>query len=193
MKEEIMRVLKMVEEGKISADKGTQLIEAIQHKEMDIQNDNDKLNIEKPMKPMKPSMPELPIIPDIDAILQDTIDSLPDKDEINNSVKDAIKGAFGKATEALNYTKKVISGEKMLRVKVLSHEGDKVNINLPIKFVKGMVSACGKIPNLNIENMEGINGKEMTDTIMAAIEGDIEGRIVDIQSAQGDIVEVTIE
>jgi SHOCT-like protein len=29
MKEEIMRILKMVEDGKISADKGAQLIEAI--------------------------------------------------------------------------------------------------------------------------------------------------------------------
>lgn len=122
MKEDISRILKMVEDGKIDVEKATELIEAM------------------------------------------------------NAVPVFEQGA------------KINNSEKMLRVRVISGENDKVNVNLPIKFIKNILNACGKIPI-------GVNGMESIDTklIAEAIENGIEGKIVDVKSANGDIVEVFIE
>ena len=122
MKEDIARILKMVEEGKIDSGKATELIEAL------------------------------------------------------NSV------------QTINIAKKIDNSEKMLRVRVISGTDDKVNVNLPIKFIKNVLNACGKIP-LDINGMESIDTKLIAD----AIDSGIEGKIVDVKSSKGDIVEVWIE
>jgi hypothetical protein len=122
MKEDISRILKMVEEGKIDADKATELIEALN------------------------------------------------------------------AAPAFDQVKKIDNSEKMLKIRVISGENDKVNVNLPIKFIKNVLSACGKIP-ISANGMEAID----TKLIAEAIDNGIEGKIVDVKSANGDIVEVFIE
>ena len=122
MKEDISRILKMVEEGKIDSEKATELIEAL------------------------------------------------------NSV------------QTINIAKKIDNSEKMLKVRVISGTDDKVNVNLPIKFIKNVLNACGKIP-LDINGISSIDTKLIAD----AIESGIEGKIVDVKSSKGDIVEVWIE
>lgn len=122
MKEEISRILKMVEEGKIDSEKATELIEALNQ------------------------------------------------------------------TPVFEQAPKTDNNEKMLKVRVLSGENDKVNVNLPIKFIKTVLSACGKIP-ISADGLEVID----TKLIAEAIENGIEGKIVDVKSANGDIVEVVIE
>ena len=81
----------------------------------------------------------------------------------------------------------------MLRIKIRSKENDIVNINLPLKFVSGMIKTFGRIPNLNVEGMGDVDMDAMTQTILEAIDGGMDGKIVDIQSGDGDIVEVVIE
>jgi hypothetical protein len=137
MNEEISRILKMVEEGKIDSDKAMQLIEAL-----------------------KGESKEFVIL---------------DKSPSNNS--------HG------NSKFKV----KMLRIKVRSKENDIVNINLPLAFVSGMIKTFGKIPNVNVNGMSDIDMEAMTQTILDAIDGGIGGKIVDIQTADGDTVEIVIE
>jgi hypothetical protein len=160
MSEEILRVLKMVEEGKIDADKGAMLIEAINNKK-----EKKKVQIEK-------------------ASIEESLEKSVEEVKLDKEL------VFLKEDKQ---EEKNFKGEKMLKVRVLSSDGDKVNITLPIKFVKGVIQACGKIPNINVDNVEGVNPKEMTDTILAAIDGGMEGKIIDIKSGDGDIVEVTIE
>jgi len=123
MKENINRILKMLEEGKIDAEKAAELIEAIKEKET-------------------------------------------------------------------AQTEQTVAHEKMLRVRVLSAEGEKVNVNLPIKFVKASIKAFGKIPiNINGDTNHDIDMQAIAD----AIENGIDGRIVDIDTTKGDKVEVIIE
>ena len=123
MKENINRILKMLEEGKIDAAKAAELIEAIKEKET--------------------AQSEQPA-----------------------------------------------AHEKMLKVRVLSAEGEKVNINLPIKFVKASINAFGKIPiNINGDTNHNIDMQAISD----AIENGIDGKIVDIDSTKGDKIEVVIE
>jgi hypothetical protein len=122
MNEDMSRILKMVQEGKIDSDKATELLEA--------------LNSHPVFDQMK-------------------------KGDIN---------------------------DKMLKIRVISGENDKVNVNLPIKFIKNVLGACGKIP-ISADGMDKIDVKLIAD----AIENGIEGKIVDVKSANGDIVEVSIE
>lgn len=130
MNEEAKRILKMVEEGKITADKAKDLIEAFESV------------------------------------------SIP-----NVSTK--------------NYE------DKFLRVKVLSAQGDKVNIQLPIKVIKAVLKVTGKLPldtmNINGMNMKGINTEELIETIVSCLDSEVMGEIVSVDSAEGDTVRIVIE
>ena len=130
MNEEIMRILKMVEEGKIPADKAKELIEVLN----------------------KPSIPQV-------------------------------------STQKYD--------DKFLRVKVLSAEGDKVNIQLPVKVIKVILKATGKLPIDLIKvdgiNLEGINLEELFDTVIECLDSEVMGEIVSVDSAQGDMVRIVIE
>lgn len=123
MKEEVKRILKMVEEGKIDVDKASELIDAL----------NKSAN-------------EQPIV------LSKNLD-------------------------------------KMLKVRVLSATKDTVNVNVPIKFLKAIGNAVNNIKIPGISDEDGIDIK----MIMEAIDSGLEGKIVDVKSSNGDIVEVYIE
>ena len=123
MKEEIKRILKMVEEGKIDLDKATELIEAI----------NKPVNIQQ-----------------------------------------------------LSVSKNI---DKMLKVRVISGTNDTVNVNVPVKILKAIGNAVNTIKIPGISDQEGIDIK----MIMEAIDSGLEGKIVDVKSSNGDLVEVTIE
>lgn len=123
MKEEVKRILKMVEEGKIDSDKATELIEALN----------------KPAEVRQLS----------------------------------------------------VSGnlDKMVKIRVLSATKDTVNVNVPVKFLKAIGNAVNNIKIPGVSEQDGIDIK----MIMDAIDSGLEGKIVDVKSGQGDIVEVSIE
>lgn len=123
MKEEVKRILKMLEEGKIDADKASELIEAI--------NKSD-------------NVPQL------------SVSSNPNK---------------------------------MIKVRVLSATKDTVNVNVPVSFLKSIGNAINNIKIPGVSEQEGIDVK----MIMEAIDSGLEGKIVDVKSSNGDIVEVSIE
>ncbi len=129
MNEEVIMVLKMVEEGKISADKAKDLIEAL--------GDSSE---------------------NIEAIT-------PKKYE-----------------------------DKFLKVEVLSHEGDKVNVQLPIKVIKEVIKITGKLPiSTHIEGMDGIDIDELMNTLVSCLDNKVMGEIVDICSSEGDTVKIVID
>ncbi|GAA0070982.1 hypothetical protein UT300003_25060 [Clostridium sardiniense] len=129
MNEEVMTVLKMVEEGKISADKAKEIIDAL--------------------------------------------------------------GNTSKNTEAITPKK---YEDKFLKVEVLSHEGDKVNIKLPIKVVKEVLKVTGKLPiSKYVEGMDEIDIDELMNTIVSCLDNEVMGEIVDICSSEGDTVKIVID
>jgi hypothetical protein len=80
--------------------------------------------------------------------------------------------------------------DKMLKIRVNSNDGDNVNVNLPVKFIKIMLKTVGKISlKDNVKGMENID----LNLISEAIDNGLLGKIVDVKSANGDIVEVIIE
>jgi len=127
--EEVIMVLKMVEEGKISADKAKEIIDAL--------------------------------------------------------------GNTSKNTEAI--TPKSYE-DKFLRIKVLSHEGDKVNVQLPVKVIKEVIKITGKLPiSTSIKGMDGIDIDELMNTLVSCLDNEVMGEIVDICSSEGDTVKIVIE
>lgn len=123
MKDEVKRILKMVEEGKIDIDKASDLIDAI-----------------------------------------------------NNSP------TVTPVTTSKNL-------DKMLKVRVFSATKDTVNVNVPVKFLKAIGNAVNNIKIPGVSDEDGIDIK----MIMEAIDSGLEGKIVDVKSSNGDIIEVSIE
>lgn len=129
MNEEVLMILKMVEEGKISADKAKELIDALKNTS------------------------------------EDTTAVAPK-----------------------------IYDEQFLRVEVLSHEGDKVNIKLPIKVIREVVKVTGKLPiSTHVKGMEEIDIEALMDTIVSCLDKEVMGEIVDVRSSEGDIVKIVID
>lgn len=120
MDEQVKRILKMVEEGKINSDQASELMEAL---------------------------------------------------------KD--KGPATASSEQKPTT---------LRVKIISAEGKNVNLKVPLKFIKGIIKATGKLP-INIEGKENIDMKVITQ----AIENDCCGKVFEMNSNSGEYVEVIID
>ncbi|MBU3099307.1 MULTISPECIES: SHOCT-like domain-containing protein [Clostridium] len=101
----------------------------------------------------------------------------------------------GQLIEALNETKKIIpvtanNADKILKIKVNSSTGDNVNVNIPVKFIKTLGSAIKRIPK--VEGVEGIEDIDIQAILQAVGEG-LDGKIVDVKSEKGDIVEIIVE
>ncbi|MGL5243691.1 MAG: SHOCT-like domain-containing protein [Sarcina sp.] len=79
------------------------------------------------------------------------------------------------------------SKEKLICVRVLSSDGDKVKINLPLNMVKVLCQCGSAIPGLNSTDVD-IDMKK----IIEAIDSGFVGRIVDISDGDGDKVIVEI-
>jgi hypothetical protein len=78
---------------------------------------------------------------------------------------------------------------KMFKVKVLSSDGDKVNIQIPIEFAK-VALRSGK----GFMKMDQIDDLNLDiEAILEMVESGVLGKIVDVESADGDIVEIIIE
>ena len=78
---------------------------------------------------------------------------------------------------------------KMFKIKVISGDGDKVNVQIPIEFAKVALSS-GK-GFMKVDQIEGLDLD--VDAILDMIDSGVLGKIVDIESADGDIVEIVIE
>jgi hypothetical protein len=105
---------------------------------------------------------------------------------------DSEKGA--ELIEALNKPKAEVplksASDKMLKIKVNTQKGDDVNINIPVSFIKAVGGAIKKIPKV-----DGIEGLEEIDiqAILTAVSEGLDGKIMDVKSANGDIVEMVVE
>lgn len=83
--------------------------------------------------------------------------------------------------------------ELVLRVKVLSADGDKVRLNLPMRLVKiAMEIGVDVVPNVGGDNAQMLKSIDM-EKVVKMVEQGLVGKLVEIESADGDIVEVVVE
>jgi len=78
---------------------------------------------------------------------------------------------------------------KMFKIKVLSADGDKVNVQIPIEFAKVALKS-GK----GYMKLDQINDLDLDiDAILEMIDKGMLGEIVNVESADGDFVKIVIE
>ena len=80
--------------------------------------------------------------------------------------------------------------DMFFRVKVLSKDGDKVNVNIPLALAKVFVESGADLPQIQGKDiLSNIDFKQLFDLVER---GEI-GKIVEVQSKDGDFVEVWVE
>ena len=93
-------------------------------------------------------------------------------------------------------TKVVPEGERkefnamLLKINVLSADGDKVNVNLPLSIIKLCLDAGMDLPNINgKDSLKNIDFNQ----IFMLVEAGVIGKLVEIESADGDTISITVE
>lgn len=79
--------------------------------------------------------------------------------------------------------------ELTLRIKVNSADGDKVRVNLPMSLVKVAMEIGVEI---NASGTEALKNVDM-EKILQLVERGAIGKLVEVESADGDIVEIVVE
>lgn len=99
--------------------------------------------------------------------------------------------------ERVRETPKVVPQENrkdvdkmILKITVDSNDGDKVRINLPITIVKLMIDGGAKMPEIN--GSDALKSVEWSQ-VFALIEQGVIGKLVEVESSDGDKVNIVVE
>lgn len=99
--------------------------------------------------------------------------------------------------ERIRETPKVVPAENrkdvdkmILKITVDSNDGDKVRINLPITIVKLMIDGGAKMPEIN--GSDALKSVEWSQ-VFALIEQGVIGKLVEVESSDGDKVNIVVE
>ena len=121
------------------------------------------------------SCPDIQLLPQLCGILNITSDEL-----LSGKTSDV---------KLIPATERKSLDELTLRVYVSSKDGDRIKVNLPMSLVKVCMEIGMEVINLGGGSLEGIEwGK-----ILELAERGVIGKIVEMESADGDIVEVVVE
>lgn len=82
--------------------------------------------------------------------------------------------------------------ELILRVRVNSVQGDKIRANLPMPLVKACLEMGVALGSLNGTTNEKLKDIDFSK-IMELAERGVIGKLVEVESAEGDIIEVVVE
>lgn len=112
--------------------------------------------------------------------------------ELSEMLNVSVEQILGKepvADVVISENKKDIKS-MVFRIKVISADGDKVNVNIPLALAEVFLNSNSPLPQ--------INGKDVLSEIdfkllISLIEQGIVGKLVDVQSADNDIVEIWVE
>lgn len=124
------------------------------------------------------SAPDIALIPKLADLFNITTD------ELLGAEKQQIKQVEPQAVDR----KKLL-----IKIKILSSDGDKVNLNLPFSLIE-MLAKNGNASNLiggnkNKDYLQQIDFEQIIEMVNMGVLG----KIVDIQSADGDTVEIVVE
>lgn len=106
------------------------------------------------------------------------------------SVDDLLRGASAPEAQIVPEEERKDFSKMMLRINVLSAQGDKVKVNLPMPLLK-----TGLQIGMNMETMGNYDAlKDIDfDAILKMVENGVIGKLVEVESAAGDIVEIVVE
>ena len=84
-----------------------------------------------------------------------------------------------------------LSDERLLRVRILSHTGDKIHIKLPVGFVKKMIKNNTFDFFYGADDM--IDSQKLLDVLVKAFYYDLSGEIAHMERKNGDIIKMIID
>lgn len=120
--------------------------------------------------------------PDIDSILK-----LADILEVSTDV------LLGKAKKETSYLPELTKEEinrSVLRIKVSTVNGDKVNINFPVSIIKLIVESGAQTSV--VSGIQGIDSIDFSQ-IITMIDSGIVGELMTVETAEGDHVSIAVE
>lgn len=123
------------------------------------------------------SCPDITLLPKLAQQLGITIDEL-----LSNDLKKEISFVPVENRKRME--------EMMLKIIINSSDGEKVNINLPMALVKVAVELGMAMPQVsNNNNLRGIK----FDEVIKLVQNGAIGKLMQIESSDGDIVEIVVE
>lgn len=123
------------------------------------------------------SAPDISILKDLAKTLGVTIDYL-----LSNETEEVVN--FIPKEERKNINKMI------LKIKILSNDGSKINVNLPMPIIIACVNSGINPPTINgSDTLNSIDFKE----IINLIEQGVVGEVVNIESDDGSIIKVFVE
>lgn len=82
----------------------------------------------------------------------------------------------------------------VLRIYVDSSEGDRVRVNLPLPLVKILIQSGSSISSVNIGNVESLDNLNIDwNGLVSLVEQGIVGKLVEVESSEGDTVVIVVE
>ena len=118
------------------------------------------------------------------------ISTLPILADILNVSLDELLGREVEETKILPEGKRKDINSMLLKINVLSSEGDKVKVNLPLAIIKLCIDAGMELPNIN--GMDSLKNIDFNQIFML-IDAGVIGKLVEVESADGDTVSITVE
>lgn len=123
------------------------------------------------------SCPDILLLPKIAEMLGVTVDEL-------------LSGEAKNETRILPEEQRKNIDEMVFRIYVISADGDKVKVNLPIPLIKLGLEMGLKLPQVSgNEVLQNIDFEQL----IRLVESGVIGKLVEVESADGDIVEIVVE
>ena len=109
---------------------------------------------------------------------------------LGTSVDELLSGEQKQEVMIVPEEKRKTFDEMVLRINVLSSDGDKVKVNLPMPLIKVALEMGIQMPQIN--NNEALKGIDLNQ-IIALVEKGVIGKLVEVEAADGNIVEIVVE
>ena len=119
------------------------------------------------------------------------ISLLPQLAKLLNCTTDALLSGKEDAVRIVPESQRKNPDELVLRIKVLSAGGDKVRVNLPIPLLRAL-SGSGMDIAASVSGMDALKGIDL-EKILELVENGTVGKLVEVESANGDTVEIVVE
>jgi transcriptional regulator with XRE-family HTH domain len=112
-------------------------------------------------------------------------------DYFNTSIDELMRGENARPVQLVPEGERKEFDKMMLKMSVLSAQGDIVNMNLPLILVKAAIESGIQMINIS-GNSEALKNVDFKAVLLAAEKG-IFGKLMEVKSASGDLVEIYIE
>lgn len=122
------------------------------------------------------SAPDISILPALADILNVSLDELLGREIIQ--------------TKIINEGERKDINLMLLKINIASADGDRVKVNLPLSIIKLCLDSGKELPSIN-----GINALKNIDfnQIFMMIESGVIGKLIEIESADGDNISIFVE